>query len=555
EDAQFAKRLQTLLDHVTTDFIVVSSRAASIHYDAVNDMVSRIKSDKSLFASGNIRHEAETGSQQSPFLSSTHKSDHVLDFSDGTSFGDLELDNKVYNTDFLKRVVDFCVDHNLNQSIQIALIGSIWAEEYPVSKEVVLSTSFPTENAAIRRYRNNVDVLESTISAVEDGVQALEVIGNQELLHDWWVYSIGTLMSPYYQLVPRVGEKFWEKLVIFIGKVYRSIEDDGVFDEIGLHDRILIYLIKEKNRADCEAVSVGRSDLGSKYSIDVVDGNPLSAPNYLGDLNTTVPEKILQCRNWELQVKAGILDYRWTGPTTLRITGYAYIEGLDASGNRNRTYIRVIDTFTGATIERPVNRVNIPRVDLLSNDRNLSYSSSGFEVDLKVSELPSQREGASLGSNTWKIEAYVENQGVYAQGPFEWRDRSGAAAHLNLAEIQSGARLVPRFSSLEGLEVKLDQPRYIVDEIDLDGRDLKLKVRAPGNAIPVEIEAFCTVTKTKVRGTLSDYNGNAAAFIVHLPSVTSDARAKGEWELSIRAKTSGGESYPLAWAYDESALE
>src|SRR5699024_3871324 len=161
-----------------------------------------------------------------------------------------------------------------------------------------------------------------------------------------------------------------------------------------------------------------------------------------------------------------------------------------ASGNRNRTYIRVIDTFTGATIERPVNRVNIPRVDLLSNDRNLSYSSSGFEVDLKVSELPSQREGASLGSNTWKIEAYVEHQGVYAQGPVEWRDRSGAAAHLDLAELQSGAGVVPRSSAVVAREVYLDQLRYILEGIDLDVRALKMKVRAPGNAIPVEIEAF-----------------------------------------------------------------
>src|SRR5699024_4595851 len=173
-----------------------------------------------------------------------------------------------------------------------------------------------------------------TISTIEDGIRALESIGNQELLHAWWVYAIGTLMSPYYQLVPRASEEFWEKLASFIDWAYFSIEHDEVFDEIGLHNRILIHLIKEKNRRDCEAVSVGRSDLGSKYSIDVVDGKSLAVPNYLSDLDTRIPQSLLQCREWELQVRAGIFDYRWTSPRTLRITGYAYIEGLDARGGR-----------------------------------------------------------------------------------------------------------------------------------------------------------------------------------------------------------------------------
>src|SRR5699024_9398850 len=144
------------------------------------------------------------------------------------------------------------------------------------------------------------------------------------------------------------------------------------------------------------------SDLGSKYSIDVVDGKSLAVPNYLSDLDTRIPQSLLQCREWELQVRAGIFDYRWTSPRTLRITGYAYIEGLDARGGRNRISIRVIDTLSGALLDKPVKQVDIPRVDLLSNDRNRSYRESGFEVDLELSELPAQKLAGSPGSNTWK---------------------------------------------------------------------------------------------------------------------------------------------------------
>jgi len=554
EHEPFAQRLQTLLNHVKTDFVILSHRAETVYYTGINELVSRLKNENSLLASGNIRHHAETGSHQSPLLSSTHRSDQVINFG-GASFGDIDLDNKVYRTEFIKEVTEYCVDHNLNEPIQIALTGSVWAEQYPVSTEFVLSTSFPTENAAIRRYRNDVDVLVTTISAVENGIQALESIGNQELLHAWWVYATGTLMSPYYQLVPRASEEFWEELTKFIDWVYQSTEGDGIFDELGLHDRILVHLIKERNRKDCEAVSIGRSDLGSRYSIDVVDGKPLAVPNYLLDLDARIPQHILQCKDWELQVKAGIFDYRWTSSTALHITGYAYIEGMDVGSSRNRVCIRVVNTLSGDLLEKPVKQVDIPRVDLLSNDRNRSYCESGFEVDLEISELPSQQLGGSPGSNTWKIEAYVENQGMYAQGVFEWRDRSGAAAHLSLAEIHSGARLVPRFSSLDGLEVKLDQPRYVVDDVELADRELKLRVRSSGSSIPLDVEAFCTATKTEVRAHLSHYDGNSVLYTVRLPKVTGDARAKGEWEWSIRAHTSDGGSYPLAWAYDEAALE
>src|SRR5699024_10053037 len=172
EHEPFAQRLQTLLNHVKTDFVILSHRAETVYYTGINELVSRLKNENSLLASGNIRHHAETGSHQSPLLSSTHRSDQVINFG-GASFGDIDLDNKVYRTEFIKEVTEYCVDHNLNEPIQIALTGSVWAEQYPVSTEFVLSTSFPTENAAIRRYRNDVDVLVTTISAVENGIQAL----------------------------------------------------------------------------------------------------------------------------------------------------------------------------------------------------------------------------------------------------------------------------------------------------------------------------------------------------------------------------------------------
>src|SRR5699024_11655465 len=96
---------------------------------------------------------------------------------------------------------------------------------------------------------------------------------------------------------------------------------------------------------------------------------------------------------WKLEAKACICECRWTSPTILRRTGDAYIEGLDAGGSRNRICIRVMDTLSGALLEKPVKQVDIPRIDLLSNDRNRSYRETGFEVDLEISELPSQQLG------------------------------------------------------------------------------------------------------------------------------------------------------------------
>ena len=547
--------LQKLLHSVTTEFVLISPELEALELKGVNDLLSRVTHEQVLFGSGNIRHVAETGNNSSPLLAPTHKRAQVIDFYENEAFGDFGLGNKIFRTTFLREVVDFCVERNLDELIQTSLVASAWAKEYLVSKEIVLSTFFPTENAAVRRQRNNPDVLASTMSMIEHGIDALVAVGDEELINGWRIYSFGALMSPYYQLVPRASAEYWNTLSEFIDGQYASIQRDGILDSLSLHDRVLIHLIKENNRADCEAVSFNRSELGSKYLIEVSDGHLFAAPNYLEDLQSPIPKDILACQESELQLKAGIFDYQWTDPSVLRISGYAYIEGLDIDIHDQRTCVRVVNTITGAFTDFPIRSVDNPRIDSISNDRNLSYAAMGFESDIALSQFPDANFDSLLGSYTWKIEVLIENKAGTVQDGFAWRDRSGSAANLDFAELQSGVRLVPRFSSDEGLEVKFDRPKYVVHNADIEGRVLTIRIAAGGGSIPIGIEASCSATKTTTQGALVAFDDGVATYSVELPTVTHDSRAKGEWDWSIRAVLAGNEYHPLSWAYDAKALE
>src|SRR5699024_4514861 len=272
-------------------------------------------------------------------------------------------------------------------------------------------------------------------------------------------------------------------------------------------------------------------------------------------LTTKIPPVLLLCRDDEIVHEAGILDYRWSTPTKLSLTGSAYIRGLALEENDHETYLELINIDSGETRTIATDRIVLSDIDRRSNDKNVSYARAGFTVEFDTTGLPGLTSLSEGLVATWRVRVVTEASGITVGSDFAWRDRTGAAAWLDDQGLHNGARLVAKFSRTEGLQLSLEIPRFVIVDLQVSGRDLIYQVRSRSNEIATRLSARCSKTGQKASGLLEAFDGEIATYRMSLPTVPSQAKVKGEWEWTIVAESPSRPATPLAWFGTEAELE
>lgn len=557
EASQNITRLARLVESVETEYVSVAPYTGHLSYKVVNAMVRDLEESGLDIASGNILHLSDTGDTKSPDLARTHVSDTVADFKEEAALiRDVRLENKVFRTRLLRGALEFCVNKGVEHSAAVSLTAAISAGILAINSSVSLSTPFPTESAALRRQRASVEDLRAAFVLARSGEDILSSLGEEGMLERWRVYVFGALLPPYLQLVPRVPEDYWQTLVANARELRRSLTDD-VASQIGVHNRALIHLVLEENREGCEAVSYYRSDYGSGCPIEITNGSACFKPEYLKDLSRDLPPRVLQCRDSELELRSGLLSYAWSDSSELHISGYAFIPGIDVSVGEHRTWLDVVNLDTGEIAQVPATIVDNDAIDRVAGDWHQSYAASGFMATLKPADFPGVDDAGSPAP-TWQVRIRRQSQGIQVTGDFTWRDRSGAAAHLDLPAVTpSGWRVVPTFSQAEGLRLIRDVPRLLVRTVVVSGRSINLSIEAADGHLARRVVARCTATNQTAHATLSAFDAitGLGEYALKIPAVPKDAKVKGEWEWTLSAESGAGSNVSLAWADTEEELE
>ncbi|WP_210604466.1 CDP-glycerol glycerophosphotransferase family protein [Brevibacterium oceani] len=554
-DLNFAERINRLLDHVDTEYVLVAPQHGRLAPGTIFAMLAKFSDPRVDFVSANVKHISDVGDVNSPGLAETHNKDRVIDFHDGyVGLNDTDLSNKLFRTKFLKSVAQNSIGRHLSAEISVVLEAFCRSELFAVSNQVLVEVPYPSESAALRRYRSNQLDLEREIAKVENGIDALSGDDRLEVAHRWKIHAFDSLLSPYYQLIPRVDNCYWESFVSKI-RSFKQYMTDGILGELNVHNRILLHLISSGNREDCEAVSYSRSDLGSKYRIEFKDGRPVAVPNYLTYLVEPIPDHLLECRAEEIVLETGILDYSWLSSTVLSITGCAWVSGIDLSRCDHETHIELINISTGEQHRLETKQVEFPRIDLISNDRNLSYSRAGFITEIDTGVLPGVEDASVGASPVWRVRVTTSVAGLEVASDFKWRDRTGAGARLDVQPINYGSRLVPAFTADRGLELTFDRPRYIVDSIVRQGRVFNVRVWSPFGSIASRLRATSAETGQTSFASLVSFDGETAEYELSLPSASAETRSSTEWEWKLVAESRDLPPVPLAWSGSERDLE
>lgn len=549
--------LGCLLADVSTPYVVVAPAEGTIFATAVSGLVEALDGTGFALASGNIVHTAPTGDLRAPQLAASHASDGAADMRESTELlADLDLSNKVFRTELLREAVKVCIDVDIEAPEAVTLAAGLRAGPAVITPAPVISVPFPTESAAIRRRRATIEDLGNALQIADAGARVLRAIGQSALLEEWTIHTLGTLLAAYYPLVPRVDGDYWTTLSQGVRHVCEGTHTE-MLARIGLHNRILVHLISEGRRVDAETVSYFRSDYGSSSRVEVHDGVARFAPGYLRYLSGPVPEDLLVCAPDELTLNAGLFDYRAVGGTRLQLTGYAFIPGIDISDGEHTTQLELRNLHSGETLTLPVELAELPAIDRMRGDGELSYAGAGFTAAIDTAEVPGLKD-RQAGTPVWEVRVRRTSAGITRIASFSWRNRSGAAGHLDVLPLsKDGQRLVPAFSADEGLRLSLDTPRHVVREVRLTGRALELLVHSPADSLAMSVVARCAASGQTANATLVDLDidSRTGRYELKLPSVPKSAKAKGEWKWDLSARSPAGASTALAWAGSDADLE
>lgn len=169
---------------------------------------------------------------------------------------------------------------------------------------------------------------------------------------------------------------------------------------------------------------------------------------------------------------AWLQSARWTGPTTLRIGGWAYERG--SGSNAVRPTITVILRNGKTRIDVLARHHYESQANVRARLVAVDYGHFGFTADLDLGPLL-----ASVDAGAWQVELRVDSGDRKVGGPFRSRVRTASAAHLSAHTID-GVQLLPRWDAERGLTITTTRPTALEVSTSLTGRRLVTEVVTRG---------------------------------------------------------------------------
>ena len=174
---------------------------------------------------------------------------------------------------------------------------------------------------------------------------------------------------------------------------------------------------------------------------------------------------------------AWLQSARWTGPTTLEITGWAYERG--SGSNKVRPTITVI--LRNRRTRQKVEATARHRYERDANARArlmpVDYGNFGFAATLDLSAVL-----AGAGKGEWQAMVRVDSGDRVVTGPFRHLVRTTSAGHLT-ARTVDGVLLLPRWDRQLGLVVGAERPSALEVATTVTGRTLTTTVETRDFAV------------------------------------------------------------------------
>ncbi|MBG6181912.1 bifunctional glycosyltransferase/CDP-glycerol:glycerophosphate glycerophosphotransferase [Arthrobacter sp. CAN_A1] len=520
--------------------------------DGLRCVVNALRENESDFAAGTVGlrkgSKFVVGAAQTALHTSSSHATSIEEIPELLQDG--FLSNKVFTRTFW-----------VNELSAIPTAGKHWQHQVLQTAYVRASTFSLVGNnlcnvtgdvGAIQPSREELCSLADVVERV-DRTLALDQLFRDEisisLYRQWITYELGEALFPYYEVIPRGNDAYWESIIEGVGRLGSA--ELLHWEEIRLHNRLILAAVLGQNRHDATAICVSRSDLGSSFATRYEDGELVAVPAYLDELHDRPARSLLVCQPVDLRLVSVLNQFNWIEDGRLEIGGFAYISSVDPLAGDLQIEAFLVDQHGSSVIPLDIKRHQDHRIDWEANDNWTSYAASGFSAVINYHQL---LEGHAPDIGTWSVRIRLKAFDRELEGSILKRDLAGATGTLPIAQMMNNTRLAVEFRPAEGLTFVRVAPTYTASSIELDGRTLRLTVNAHSAPLAAKIIVECSKLGLRRTATCVDVRGDTADYEIVFPRLSADAAPRAEHQWQVLLDSGYKSPQPIAWDGDSDAL-
>ena len=454
---------------------------------------------------------------------------------------------KVFRTDFWRKQ-------------RLAFREGVIYEDQPLIAQMYLRASRinvltnVTYDYRAREDRSSISQRPEEIADLRDRVEAWQLTVDtlrkeapEAVLNGWYETVYGTHLHWYLNSDSISDPEYWSTLRASL-LALRKYEPASALDKLTAEKRVALLLLAADEQDEMVAFrNAGGYDLGKFPTEPTADGlrHELPVPNRLV---ANMPPDVLVSPVRELGLRQQLLRGGWTEKADRRVLhlgGHAYIPFLDLTTEATRIGVFARDTSSGNIVNATVEPCDDLALRSLSNTDVADYVGSEYSAEFNVDELARVASERSR----WKLFVRVSTAALTVTEPLGNLSGKGGLGEASALALDSNhrLRLVSQSNRHVGVEIVIERPRLVVDNVVLHGRELVLAFRSTGQfglvALHFEAEGFPGSCRVPVGSTAED----VYEVEVTIPELgTDDPQGMISW--TVRAEDTAGRLVPLSWA-------
>lgn len=539
DNAGLGPARNTGVRHATGTYLAFADSDDMVADYAYERMVASLEETGSDLVSGAVHRFTAARSNRARFYGDAFRSTRLRTHisRDPELLHDRTAWNKVFRRSFWDSH-DFAFPTGAYEDAPVTLAAHVRAESVDVLREVVyLYRHREGGEQSITQRRTELSNLEDRLSSI--GSVSAFLRAHAPALRDR--YDLTTLdkdLMIFIDVVDQGDEAYQSRLFALVG-AYLDQVDPALVGKLSAIKRLKYHLIRAGNLADLLQVQeFERTGLpvAPVEARGILRRRWLAGHPFRGDATRAIPDAVYDVTG-ELSLHTQIDAITWERDT-LRLTGHAYVEGIDMSID-DRVEVWLQHTKTPRRLRLDVRRVLRPEVTANSHQPAACYDGSGFAVEVDVARLT----GVPGWRNAdWRVHVGVRiGRGLRPLRLQQAVTRCGAAAQWpRYQDLPSGVRVqaVPMEGGDVLIRVRSIKAQATGCRADGDSLEITGWVSGP---VPTDDTAVLSCRERGVTMTVAlaygSSEGNRTPFSLRLPLTTtlsSDLGSATHWDLAVR---------------------
>lgn len=459
--------------------------------------------------------------------------------------------NKLFRRSFWNTHVESFPENVLYEDQETTAKAYLRSQKFDVITEVVYDWRIRSDNSSITQQKERYVDVRDRLSAVHEVSRLIGAYGSETTRTAWLARTLGPDLGQYYSLIPRVSDKYWSELQQGVASLATGLTQ-AVLDAMSPHDRILVRLIEEGDRANAEKVVQHRAEYGNSCPLVYSSNGLFARPAYLSEIGHDPESRILRLNASDLKMKSRLFSIRKVGARSIEVSGYAFIEGLDPEHYPGVPRIELVDRFSSQRLTITSVKSLDHEVDARDGDPWVSYAGTAFSAVVNLDLLPV----ASHLHPEWHLAISLNVGQETIESTFQGKDAGGTTATMPLLDVTDKTRYITRFSKELGLSFFPVEQRRFVSGLEIRDQTVKLDVRAAANETLAGLRVECKALGIEIHSQpLTESGRDVTRFLFEIPQLREEETFPTDiYTYKIQVMTVDGRWHHIAWPRDESAL-